>query len=433
MKNVNYVHFDNKMSKKEANNYLRNISNHQYLPFINYEIDKKKWDSNHNKTGETRTISVASVKDNYVYQYFNNIISNKYEKFIKSFNINDCVCAYRKGQHKSNVNYSAEVFKFIADSNDAKIFIGDVTKFFDNLDHKILKNCLKEVLNVKELDDNTYNMLKSLEKSSYIEIDDILKFLNSKGVYIHTKIYDNDNKFSALCLYCEIRDIQNIVRKEWFKELKDSYLKPGKDVLKNKTKGIVQGSSISGTLSNVYMINVDKKIDNLLSEYEYIYRRYCDDFIVVIRDISNEKYNKIIEDIKEIISNAKLELKDSKIQKFDYKNGKVSNLNGKKEFIQFLGFELHNDNIIKVRQSTMDRQKNKILKNRKRYKLIENDNIKKAEKIKMYKKLENVTGNDYAKYTIGSYISKAVRIFDDSDNLKKTKMELVHFIDKHLK
>ena len=81
----------------------------------------------------------------------------------------------------------------------------------------------------------------------------------------------------------------------------------------------------------------------------------------------------------------------------------------------------------------MDRQKNKILKNRKRYKLIENDNVKKAEKIKMYKKLENVTGNDYAKYTIGSYISKAVRIFDDSDNLKKTKMELVHFIDKHLK
>ena len=116
MKNVNYVHFDNKMSKKEANNYLRNISNHQYLPFINYEIDKKKWDSNHNKTGETRTISVASVKDNYVYQYFNNIISNKYEKFIESSNINDCVCAYRKGQHKSNVNYSAEVFKFIADS-----------------------------------------------------------------------------------------------------------------------------------------------------------------------------------------------------------------------------------------------------------------------------------------------------------------------------
>lgn len=432
MKNVNYVHFDNKLSKKEANNYLRNISNHQYLPFINYEIDKKKWDSNHNKTGETRTISVASIKDNYVYQYFNNIISNKYEKFIKSSNINDCVCAYRKGQHKSNVNYSAEVFKFIADSNDAKIFIGDVTKFFDNLDHKILKNCLKEVLNVKELDDNTYNMLKSLEKSSYIEIDDILKFLNSKGVYIHTKIYDNDNKFSALCLYCKNRDIQNIVRKEWFKELKDSYLKPGKDVLKNKTKGIVQGSSISGTLSNVYMINVDKEIVKLLSEYEYIYRRYCDDFIVVIRDISNEKYNKIIEDIKEIISNAKLELKDSKIQKFDYKNGKVSNLNGKKDFIQFLGFELHNDNIVKVRQSTMDRQKNKILKNKKRYKLIENDNIKKAEKIKMYRKLENVTGNDYTKYTIGSYISKAVRIFDDSDNLKKTKMELVHFIDKHL-
>ena len=76
MKNVSYVHFDTEMSKKEARDYLKNIDSHQYLPFITYTVDKKKWDGNHNKTGETRTISVASIKDNYVYQHFNNIISS---------------------------------------------------------------------------------------------------------------------------------------------------------------------------------------------------------------------------------------------------------------------------------------------------------------------------------------------------------------------
>ena len=366
MKNVSYVHFDTEMSKKEARDYLKNIDSHQYLPFINYTVDKKKWDGNHNKTGETRTISVASIKDNYVYQHFNNIISSKYEKYIDESELKNVVCAYRKGQHKSNIHYAHEALNFIMKSKDAKIFIGDISNFFDNLDHKLLKECLKEVLLVNELDDVTYKMLKSLEKASYIEIDDIIKFLNSKGVYIHIYVYNgfsgNKNKYAAMCKFCKKHGLRTIVKKEWFKELKNSYLKPGKEELKVKNKGIVQGSSVSSTLSNVYMINVDKKIVELLKDYDYIYRRYCDDFIIVIRNIDDEIYTDIIDKIKVIISEVKLELKDSKIQKFSYKKRKITNLNGTKKFIQFLGFELHDNYDVLIRRSTLDRFKNKVLK-----------------------------------------------------------------------
>mgnify|MGYP003448685318 CR=1 FL=1 len=35
-----------------------------------------------------------------------------------------------------------------------------------------------------EIEENLYKMLKSLEKGVYIELDDIIKFLNKKGIYI---------------------------------------------------------------------------------------------------------------------------------------------------------------------------------------------------------------------------------------------------------
>lgn len=130
---------------------LKNIKSHQYLPFINYKKTKKEWQKNHERKTEYRTISVCSHKDNYIYQYFNNKINPIYEKYIINNNLTKHVCAFRSSLKKSNINIAKEIVNYIKDKQNCHVLILDISKFFDNLDHNILKTNLKKVLNVETL------------------------------------------------------------------------------------------------------------------------------------------------------------------------------------------------------------------------------------------------------------------------------------------
>ena len=100
MKYKKYYHFDKRITLEQANEYVKCLDSHQYLPFIIYKKDKNKWDDEHNKVDEYRIISISSIKDNYVYQYYNELFSKKYEMYIKKTDLSKCVCAYRKNNHK---------------------------------------------------------------------------------------------------------------------------------------------------------------------------------------------------------------------------------------------------------------------------------------------------------------------------------------------
>ena len=64
--------------------------------------------------------------------------------------------------------------------------------------------------------------------------------------------------------------------------------------------GIPQGSPISASLANIYMLEIDKYIYEYVKSYNGLYMRYCDDFIVIIPDkdmkyVLKNIFNTIIE------------------------------------------------------------------------------------------------------------------------------------------
>ena len=124
--------------------------------------------------------------------------------------------------------------------------------------------------------------------------------------------------------------------------------------------GIPQGSPISGMLANLYMLEVDKQIHDLVEQYHGFYMRYSDDFIVIVPDEPNNNTLNVFSEVRAFIASApRLKLEPSKTQYFHYKEEKVENIgkaidkgaDDSKKFINFLGFSFNGTKVF-IRSKT---------------------------------------------------------------------------------
>ena len=103
----------------------------------------------------------------------------------------------------------------------------------------------------------------------------------------------------------------------------------------------------SGMLANLYMLEVDKNINELVKFYCGFYMRYSDDFMVVLPNSPNSEALNVFSKVRGFIADApRLILEPSKTQYFHYIGEKVENIgkeidaeaDDSKQFINFLGF-----------------------------------------------------------------------------------------------
>lgn len=397
----NYVHFDKRISLNSFKEYVYNpekVGNHSFYPFIHNTIVFKKYSKGKIKE-KRREIKYSSHKDRLIYSFYSFLLNSEYNNILKEYGIDNNVVAYRDDLDKCNIDFAKEAFDFIKKTNRCSIIVGDFTNFFDNLDHKHLKNMLCKVLKCNKLPKDWFNIFKNITKYSYCSFKEIL---NIKG-FSENEIY----KLNSEPYLFSPKEFRNIKKQT----LKISTNKSG--------KGIPQGSSISAVLSNVYMLDYDKKLYEYAKKFNGFYLRYSDDFIVIIPHEKGENNHKN-EIISIILKFNSVVLQPDKTETFEFENNTFKG--GK--ILDYLGFSFDGcyvglrDKTISKYYYRMYRKAKNIIKLRKNGK---NVGCRKLYEIYSIKGIKMKKGN---------FISYLIRV-NKKFNYSEPKLKKI--LDTHLK
>ena len=344
-----YAHFDEKVSLNKVWKYIseeENIKKHGFYPFIHYEQKFNKYQKKDGKgyiKEKSRDLCYSAHIDRYIYSYYGYLLNQKYDTYMEERRLQQVAVAYRDNLGQNNIHFAKRAFDYIKASEKCYVVIGDFSHFFDSLDHKYLKQQLCSVLNEKHLPDDFYAVFKNITNYSTWELVDLLKLNGLKET-------EDDIK--------KLNTQKRVLDGDQFKKYKSKYVK------KHKEKyGIPQGSAISAVMANVYMIKADEKLHRLTEQFQGMYMRYSDDFIIVIPGTEEKEFRNLLNKIQKIISdipNLILQKEKTQIYLYEKHTLKCCNStlleeieNGKDE-IDYLGFNFDGKKV-SIRDKTISK------------------------------------------------------------------------------
>jgi hypothetical protein len=379
-----YPHFDpyfnfledkNKLKELLKNTNGKGVANHSFLPFVKILIKTPRYRYHESKEcmrleTKVRPIAFASHFDSYIYGYYAYALNEIYQGFIVKSGFDNCVLAYRNDLcGKCNIQFAKEVFDIIKTKGECSAIALDIKGYFDSIDHNILKQKWCQILGVKQLPIDQYKIFQSLTKYSYINKNSVLKHFKINVKYRK----EHKEKWQSL-----LDLIPDKLAGSSFKQ-KFDLLRKNRLITQNKPrkgspiiKGIPQGSSLSALLSNIYLVDFDKHLFELGKKMNFVYRRYCDDILIIC---PNEHTNSLIKLVSNLIqSDYKLIIQDQKTEVIDFKpnlKGKIRSFkrvlnketgvynespNQEKFYrnLQYLGFEFNGQSVY-IRASSLSR------------------------------------------------------------------------------
>lgn len=146
-----YPHFDTYVSPEDASELASDpsrVTSHSFFPLIKYV---KAWQpfrtsATRGKLKE-RPIRYAARRDAYIYAYYRQILSERYEAKLLELGIQHCPVAYRKipvsvgsSAGKCNIHFAKGAFDDVVRLGDCVAVALDISKFFESLDHNLLKD-----------------------------------------------------------------------------------------------------------------------------------------------------------------------------------------------------------------------------------------------------------------------------------------------------
>ncbi|AYV14946.1 antiviral reverse transcriptase Drt2 [Shewanella algae] len=334
-----YLHFDLPVSFKKAKCLVTNpnlVSKHAFFPLISYVVESKKISKNRttrkiNVALKERPIAYSSHIDSHIYAFYADLLSEKYENKLKSAGLSECVLAFR-GLRKSNIDFAHEAFQQIKAMGECSAVALDFSKFFERLDHQIIKQSWINLLGEKRLPNDHFNVFKSITKFSQVDKIELYKKLD---ISLNNPKKDRDR-------VCSVQDFRDVVRK-------------GKLIKTNKNSfGIPQGSPISALLSNIYMFDFDSEMKRYMDIHGGKYYRYCDDMLFIV---PSQLKNNVAGYAQERVKQLKVSInhKKTELRTFEYQNGVLT----ADQMLQYLGFMFDGENAY-IRSSSLARYSEKM-------------------------------------------------------------------------
>lgn len=418
-----YIHFDNRIKIEHVKKFIQNpvwIERHAFFPFIHFQIKFNKYTlkdlPNRNalkKTGLSKDLKEKKVKirdiyysshiDSYIYKYYGEMLNRFYNQYAIEKHIDCNVLAYRNNKKGfNNIDFAHEVFEFLFKHKEAIVISLDFTSFFDNINHKALKRKIKAILDCEELPKDIYKIYKSITQFSYVNKANIDEFLIQK--------------FGKDLLGRKLKDksLSRFMNPREYREFKKT-----KKILKNKKPfGIPQGSGMSAVCSNIHLIDFDQELKEWAESHNALYRRYCDDLILVIPEngVTLERVRLFKTEVTDIIGEYRddgLVIQKDKTEVRLYQDGIIKGENGEASQLDYLGF-VTDGLTVKVREKSLFKYYTRAYRKAKVCKNITLKTGKKYERGKLYKIYTHL-GFKYKKH--GNFISYANKAHEKMKDL----------------
>lgn len=377
-----YLHFDPKFWFPERKDEIRLIiqdglktfhkvhkrmENYSFSPFTKILIKTPRYkatDGEYYLDTKIRPICFAAHKDSLIFGFYAFALNEKYQRFIAGTGVDEAVLAYRTDlDGRCNIQFAKEIFDEVKLRSQCTAIALDIKGYFDHIDHRLLKEKWQKILGGL-LPEDQLLIYKRLTQYSYTSKNSILKkykiVLKNLTVQPAT-LLDLLPPGETYLKYKQLRNDGLIVTND----------KPDK---KLKTMiGIPQGSAMSALLSNIYLIDYDEMMMAKSKAEGFMYRRYCDDILIVCNSDKAEALQQFAMD--RIARDCRLEIQPRKVELTEFREnskGHIRAFNKKKmiereitstdagdenyyyKSLQYLGFEFNGQDIF-IRSSSLSR------------------------------------------------------------------------------
>lgn len=465
-----YAHFDIPVNERFARRIIDPVSGsdfvakHSFSPMIHYikitRRYKKISGTTINKRGKKvqkrvpdskeRPIKYASHRDSFIYTWYAYQLNKRLEEYYKYKMLEDNVLAYRS-LGRGNYDFSADALKYCRNHSPVMILAFDVSSFFDTLDHSLLKMRLKQILHFSEksevgaINENGKGKSRLLAAISCIistlhahvrpvlfrkpSIPDIAKPIFQSLPLDWLRVFNSVTRYRYVNLEKlkhhpvfgprldeKLRPIANI------RELKNEGVEfePNPEVKNGKMRGIPQGTPISATLSNLYMIEFDAEAKRYCDKIGALYRRYSDDILIICKTEHEKCCERKIEDL---LKKELLEIQPSKTERTYFDATRKVNLGMKSA--QYLGFNLSESGAT-IREATLARQWRKMRRAIKRTRYIGKKEMAAGRADRVYTKrlrrrfsyLKVLSGTETREVrNFSSYARRSARAFERDEKI----------------
>ena len=264
-----YVHFDAPVTREVAERLATDpmaVSRHSFYPFIEHIVTTQKIRKAQGggvvmRPPKHRPIACAAHKDAHIYSHYSRVLQRLYEAELRRRSLGHVVTAFRAIEGRCNIDFADEVFNFIGACSGCYALASDVSDFFNQINHVLLKLTLQRLLGVERLPADHFAVFKNITSYCKVDRDELFRALGMDP------LLPRADRRHRICTPRQFREI---------------VIEGGLCRQNMEGKGVPQGSPISALLANLYMLEFDTTINAFVSQHGGMYRRYCDDVLVVL-------------------------------------------------------------------------------------------------------------------------------------------------------